>query len=165
MKFVGGDELQDRKGYMGFSFRKSKSLGGLKLNFSKSGIGISTGVKGFRVSAGSKGVMLNLGKKGIYYRKKLDEQVTTNNEENKYEENAIEISGAEWDNWGKSKKFYKYGFLCILVCFIGSFFNNLFILFAFPAIILILIAIILSITTIIKIQLIKNQDDGEQEEI
>lgn len=42
---------------MGLNFRKSKKIGkGTRINFSKSGIGISTGVKGFRVGVGPKGV-------------------------------------------------------------------------------------------------------------
>lgn len=35
---------------MGFRFRKSISLGPLRLNFSKSGVGYSFGGKGFRVA-------------------------------------------------------------------------------------------------------------------
>jgi hypothetical protein len=56
---------------MGFFFRKSKSFGLFRLNFSKSGVGISTGVKGARVSVGPRGTELHLGRKGVYYRKKL----------------------------------------------------------------------------------------------
>ncbi|WP_093470994.1 DUF4236 domain-containing protein [Paenibacillus popilliae] len=32
---------------MGFYFRKSVSFGGIRLNFSKSGLGTSVGIKGF----------------------------------------------------------------------------------------------------------------------
>ena len=56
---------------MGFYFRKSKSLGPVRLNMSKSGLGISTGVKGARVSFGPRGTYVNLGRNGIYYRKKI----------------------------------------------------------------------------------------------
>jgi hypothetical protein len=56
---------------MGWSFRKSKSVGPLRLNFSKSGVGVSTGVKGARISFGSRGTYVNLGRNGIYYRKKI----------------------------------------------------------------------------------------------
>lgn len=55
---------------MGFYFRKSKSFGPIRLNFSKSGIGFSTGVKGARMSFGPKGTYVNLGANGAYYRKK-----------------------------------------------------------------------------------------------
>ena len=42
---------------MGFNFRKSLSIGKLfRINFSKSGIGVSAGVKGARVSIGKKGI-------------------------------------------------------------------------------------------------------------
>ena len=57
---------------MGLFFKKSKNLGLFKLNFSKSGIGMSFGVKGFRISKNSKGTYLNAGKNGFYYRKKID---------------------------------------------------------------------------------------------
>ena len=59
---------------MGFYFRKSKSLGGgLRLNFSKNGIGISGGVKGARLSLGPNGLNFfgSIPGTGLYYRKKL----------------------------------------------------------------------------------------------
>ena len=56
---------------MGFYFRKSKSVGPFKLNFSKSGVGVSTGVKGARLSMGPNGTYINVGKNGVYYRKKI----------------------------------------------------------------------------------------------
>lgn len=56
---------------MGWSFRKSKSVGPFRLNFSKSGVGVSTGVKGARMSFGPRGTYVNLGRNGIYYRKKI----------------------------------------------------------------------------------------------
>ena len=42
---------------MGLRFRKSFSIGPLRINISKSGIGFSLGVKGFRVSRSAKGKM------------------------------------------------------------------------------------------------------------
>lgn len=56
---------------MGLYFRNSKSLGSFRLNFSKSGIGVSTGVKGARLSMGPNGTYINVGRNGIYYRKKI----------------------------------------------------------------------------------------------
>ncbi|GGD45909.1 DUF4236 domain-containing protein [Muriicola marianensis] len=58
---------------MGFYFRKSLGILGnlLKLNFSKSGIGISTGVKGARLVFGPAGTYVHLGRNGFYYRKYL----------------------------------------------------------------------------------------------
>lgn len=40
---------------MGFRYRKSVKLGGLRINFSKSGIGYSYGVKGLRYTKTAKG--------------------------------------------------------------------------------------------------------------
>ena len=57
---------------MGFSFRRSIKLGPLRLNLSKSGVGLSAGVKGARVSKGPRGTYLNVGAGGVQYRKKLD---------------------------------------------------------------------------------------------
>jgi hypothetical protein len=54
---------------MGFYFRKSISVGGLRFNFSKSGIGVSTGFRGFRIGTGPKGNYVSMGLDGIYYRK------------------------------------------------------------------------------------------------
>jgi len=46
---------------MGFRLRKSiKLFGGIKLNLSKSGVGISAGVKGARVSIGPRGTRTTL---------------------------------------------------------------------------------------------------------
>lgn len=59
---------------MGWNYRKSVNLGGgLRLNFSKSGVGISGGVKGFRVSTGPRGSRLyaSIPGTGIYYTKNL----------------------------------------------------------------------------------------------
>ncbi len=77
---------------MGFGFRKSKKIGGVRLNLSKSGLGISYGIKGFRISHNSRGTYLNAGRGGIYYRKKLNSSncKNTDNEKdfsNQYEEN------------------------------------------------------------------------------
>lgn len=56
---------------MGSFFRRSAKLGPFRLNFSKSGIGVSAGIRGARVSIGPKGTYLNLGTNGVYYRQKL----------------------------------------------------------------------------------------------
>ncbi|KAF5045072.1 hypothetical protein DSECCO2_485070 [anaerobic digester metagenome] len=53
---------------MGFYFRKSINFGGVRFNFSKSGIGTSVGVKGFRVGANSRGNYIHIGRGGLYYR-------------------------------------------------------------------------------------------------
>lgn len=56
---------------MGLFFRKSKGLGPIRLNFSKSGVGVSTGVKGARLVFSPKGTYVHLGRHGVYYRKKI----------------------------------------------------------------------------------------------
>ena len=58
---------------MGFSFRKSKKIApGLRLNLSKSGLGLSAGVRGARVSKNMKGeTHVSAGRGGLYYRKRL----------------------------------------------------------------------------------------------
>lgn len=55
---------------MGFNFRKSVKIGGIRLNASKSGIGVSTGVKGARFGINSKGKSYtSIGRNGFSYRK------------------------------------------------------------------------------------------------
>lgn len=55
---------------MGFTYRKSKNLGGgVRLNTGKKSVGLSAGVKGARVSVNSKGRMgLSLGIPGTNFR-------------------------------------------------------------------------------------------------
>jgi len=53
---------------MGFYFRKSLNFGGLRFNFSKSGLGVSVGFKGFRLGSGPKGNYVHMGRHGFYYR-------------------------------------------------------------------------------------------------
>jgi len=57
---------------MGLSFRKGVRLGGgLRLNLSKRGVGVSGGVKGARVSVGPRGAHVRVGRKGVEYRKTI----------------------------------------------------------------------------------------------
>lgn len=73
---------------MGFYFRKSKGfLGGLfRLNFSKKGIGISTGVKGARFVVGPAGTYVHLGRNGFYYKKYLGKNLLkTKKDKDKYD--------------------------------------------------------------------------------
>lgn len=53
---------------MGFYLRKSVSVGPLRFNLSKSGIGVSAGVKGLRFGVGPRGNYVHMGRAGIYYR-------------------------------------------------------------------------------------------------
>src|SRR5437763_1435460 len=56
---------------MGLFFRKSLRFGPLRINFSKSGIGLSAGVKGLRVGTGPRGNYISGGRYGVYYRQSL----------------------------------------------------------------------------------------------
>ncbi len=56
---------------MGFYLRKSISVGPLRFNLSKSGVGVSAGIKGLRLGAGPRGNYVHLGRGGLYYRKTL----------------------------------------------------------------------------------------------
>ena len=68
---------------MGFYFRKSVNLGGLRFNFSKSGVGVSTGVKGFRIGNGPRGNYVQMGRNGVYYRKTWSNSKNKANVQNK----------------------------------------------------------------------------------
>ena len=59
---------------MGFYLRKSISFGGLRFNFSKSGVGVSAGFKGFRLGTGPRGNYVHMGTGGLYYRMSLGER-------------------------------------------------------------------------------------------
>lgn len=58
---------------MGFYLRKSISVGPLRFNLSKSGIGVSAGIPGVRVGTGPRGNYIHVGKGGLYYRKTLSQ--------------------------------------------------------------------------------------------
>lgn len=59
---------------MPFYIRKAFSLGPLRFNLSKSGLGLSAGVKGLRVGVTAKGKgYLHAGRGGLYYRQSLEE--------------------------------------------------------------------------------------------
>jgi hypothetical protein len=53
---------------MGFYLRKSISVGPLRFNLSKSGIGVSAGIRGLRFGAGPRGNYVHMGRGGLYYR-------------------------------------------------------------------------------------------------
>jgi len=54
---------------MAFYLRRSMRVGPFRLNFSKSGLGISGGVTGARIGMGPRGAYLHGGRQGLYYRK------------------------------------------------------------------------------------------------
>jgi len=56
---------------MGFYIKKSINLGGVRLNLSNGGLGVSTGIKGFRVGMNGRGTYVHMGRGGLYYRQQL----------------------------------------------------------------------------------------------
>ena len=56
---------------MAFYVKKSLSVGPLRFNLSKSGIGVSAGIPGFRVGTGPRGNYVHMGRHGLYYRASL----------------------------------------------------------------------------------------------
>jgi|GEM_PF-3301035 len=56
---------------MGIYFKKSVNVGLLRFNFSKSGIGVSTGLPGLRIGTGPRGNYVHVGTHGLYYRGSL----------------------------------------------------------------------------------------------
>lgn len=56
---------------MGLYIRKSFRSGPIRINVSKSGLGVSAGIKGARIATGPRGTYLHGGRYGLYYRKKL----------------------------------------------------------------------------------------------
>jgi len=58
---------------LGFYFRKSRNIGPVRFNFSKSGVGVSVGRRGFRVGLNAQGKRyIHAGANGLYYRGSLD---------------------------------------------------------------------------------------------
>ncbi|MDR0656335.1 MAG: DUF4236 domain-containing protein [Treponema sp.] len=57
---------------MGISFRKSFKAGPIRVNLSKSGIGMSAGVKGARIGVGPRGTYVSGGKGGARFYKTLN---------------------------------------------------------------------------------------------
>ena len=56
---------------MGFYLKKGINIGPLRINLSKSGVGLSFGGKGLRVGSGPQGTYVHAGRKGLYYRKNI----------------------------------------------------------------------------------------------
>lgn len=61
---------------MGFYIRKAFKIGPIRLNLSKSGVGVSAGVKGARYSIGPSGQQIHAGRYGLYYRKRIGKAPT-----------------------------------------------------------------------------------------
>ena len=58
---------------MGRSFRRSLKFGPLRVNVSKSGVGVSAGVRGARVAVGPRGTYVSFGVGGFRYQQKLSD--------------------------------------------------------------------------------------------
>jgi len=56
---------------MGLYLRKAFRFGPLRLNLSKSGLGVSAGLKGLRIGTGPRGAYVHAGRGGLYWRKSL----------------------------------------------------------------------------------------------
>ena len=83
---------------MPFYIRKSISLGPVRFNLSKSGLGVSLGVKGLRVGTGPRGKYLHMGRGGLYYRTSLEGKpadATEQNEAGQLEQSGPEMGGPE----------------------------------------------------------------------
>lgn len=67
---------------MGFYIRKSIKLGPIRLNFSKSGVGVSAGITGARFGVNAKGKKyVHVGRGGIYFRQNLADDPQTESDE------------------------------------------------------------------------------------
>lgn len=69
---------------MSWYIRKSISLGPLRFNLSKSGIGTSFGVTGARIGTGPSGTYVHLGRYGIYYKQYLNRKRLSSFNSNSY---------------------------------------------------------------------------------
>lgn len=120
---------------MGWNYRKSVKIGGVRINFSKSGIGVSSGIKGLRIGVNSKGrTYVSAGRNGMYYKKTYGSK--SRSDYRKVDEHTNAIS-----------------FIITFIIFfiiIGCFFPKIFII---PAVIAIY-GILWAITTAIKLKTI-----------
>lgn len=62
---------------MGLYLKKSFRAGPVRLNLSKSGLGLSAGIKGARIGCGPRGSYVHAGRNGLYYRKHLSAHPST----------------------------------------------------------------------------------------
>lgn len=98
---------------MGFRFRKSVSLGPVRVNFSKSGIGYSVGVKGARVTKKANGgtrTTLSVPGTGISYTtdSKKGKRKTMNNNTNKSRMKEVSYAATSPDGYDVSNIFNKF---------------------------------------------------------
>lgn len=114
------------------TFRRSKKIGGIKLNFSKSGIGVSTGIKGLRIGVDSKGKAyrsVGIPGTGIYSRKNLTTANKSHNYTKNYESGIVDLLGFKYpvdlyresDGKGCLKIFIWIVSIALIFVFIGIF--------------------------------------------
>lgn len=81
---------------MGFYIRKSVSLGPVRFNLSKSGIGVSIGVKGFRYGISPRGSYIHMGRGGLYYKAMLTKKTASQTRQRETEQpHYINIESAD----------------------------------------------------------------------
>lgn len=88
---------------MGFYFRKSINFGGLRVNFSQSGIEFSAGIKGFRIGTGPKGNYIHMDLNGFSYKNFFSNNPKRNtskkqNHSNPYHETSYKFNNLEGNN-------------------------------------------------------------------
>lgn len=115
---------------MGFSFRKSVKIGPVRLNVSKSGVGMSVGVPGARIGINSKGkVYGSAGVKGLTYRTQLSptakrKKTAADKVENITETEAIPLGCENKDRQGEANAGGVVGVLLMMLSFVVLFVNT-----------------------------------------
>lgn len=95
---------------MGMSFRKSMKIGGMRVNLSKSGLGVSTGIKGLRVGVNAKGKSyVSAGTHGMYYRKTIGSSTGTSS--------STTISSSQSSSSSSGCLLWIVGIICCLIGF------------------------------------------------
>jgi hypothetical protein len=65
---------------VGFYLRKRFNVGPVRLNLSKSGLGVSVGIPGLRIGKGPRGAYVHAGRQGFYYRQGLPAHIQHHHE-------------------------------------------------------------------------------------
>lgn len=112
---------------MAFYIRKSIKLGkGVKVNLSKSGVGLSAGVKGARANVGPRGAGVHVGRHGIYYRKQLGGKTVPHIDgaADEVDEQASKLETAATDAEMAVASFIVFALLGLVFCFVFSLFTG-----------------------------------------
>ncbi|MGC2235440.1 MAG: DUF4236 domain-containing protein [Pyrinomonadaceae bacterium] len=92
---------------MGFYFRKSVNFGIFRLNFSKSGIGVSAGVKGARISKTPKATYVHFGTNGFYYKQRINTSTKQTSKDN-FNSNFTSATSESNESTQNSKESLRY---------------------------------------------------------